>query len=50
MKKSIKTMSRNVFEIEKIDKVFICRFDGCGKKFEVKGNLQTHMRVHVIIL
>lgn len=28
------------------EKPFECLFPGCGKKFNEKGNLKTHVRIH----
>ena len=40
-------VQNQVFEIKKIKTLFRCKNEGCSSKFKEKGNLITHIRIHV---
>ena len=51
MEISIETKKSVYFEIAKVDKkVFKCPFLNCKRQFREKGNLRTHIRVHVSLI
>ena len=36
------------FLIQKQRKLFKCDYEGCNRQFREKGNLKTHIRIHVM--
>jgi hypothetical protein len=42
------SLYEKITKINEVDeRKFLCEFPNCQKKFKEKGNLKTHLRIHV---